>query len=161
MRATLIDELQEILSRTDVATVFVTHDRGEAMRLGSSVAVMMDGRVRQVGTPAEIFAAPVDEDVAAFVGVECVWPGVVQGVQDGIASVHVAGHTVEAAAADAANDARVLVCLRPEEVVLSARDAAAPSSARNRIPGDGSSRSHRPGLRCGSRSTPASRSSRW
>jgi molybdopterin-binding protein len=132
VRATLMDELEEILARTQVATVFVTHDRAEAMRLGSTVAVMMAGQVRQVGTPAEVFATPVDEEVAAFVGVECVWPGVVRDTRDGLAAIDVSGHTVEAAAA-VASGAHVLVCLRPEEVVLSTPAASTPSSARNRI----------------------------
>jgi molybdate transport system ATP-binding protein len=132
VRAALMDELEEILKRTEVATVIVTQDRAEAMRLGATVAVMMDGRIRQVATPAEVFSTPVDEEVAAFVGVECVWPGVVVNSGSGVASIDVSGHVIEATA-DAEKGERVLVCLRPEEVVLSTPHEGLPSSARNRM----------------------------
>ena len=55
-RAALIDDLDRVLMASRIATVFVTHDRSEALRLGDRIAVLMDGRMRQVGSPAEVFA---------------------------------------------------------------------------------------------------------
>ncbi len=134
-RDALIGDLDSALAHTDTATVFVTHDRAEALRLGDRLAVLIGGRIRQVGAPGEVFAAPVDEEVAAFVGIETIAPGRVRSLEDGLAVVEVAGRVVEAAA-DSAPGSDVLVCLRPEDVVLSpAQEQAAPSSARNRLPG--------------------------
>ena len=133
-RDALIDDLDRALAQTNAATVFVTHDRAEALRLGHRLAVLIGGRIRQVGTPEEVFAGPVDEEVAAFVGIETIAPGRVRSLEGGLALVDVAGEVVEAAvAADPGSD--VLVCLRPEDLVLSpAQDHADPTSARNRLP---------------------------
>ncbi|MBI2913381.1 MAG: ABC transporter ATP-binding protein [Chloroflexi bacterium] len=133
-RDALIDDLDRALGQSSVATVFVTHDRAEALRLGQRLAVLIGGRIRQVGTPAEVFATPVDEEVAAFVGIETIAPGRVRSLEAGLALVDVAGAVVEAAVAADPGPA-VLVCLRPEDVVLSpAQDHPGPTSARNRLP---------------------------
>ena len=54
-RASLLEDVRSLIARTGVASIFVTHDRNEALRLADTVAVMMDGRMRQVGTPSEVF----------------------------------------------------------------------------------------------------------
>lgn len=51
-----------------VTTVYVTHDQEEAMTLADRVVVMDQGRIRQIGTPAEIYENPADLFVADFVG---------------------------------------------------------------------------------------------
>jgi len=48
--------------------VYVTHDQTEALSLGDQVAVMRNGRVVQVGTPAEIYSRPASLFVAGFIG---------------------------------------------------------------------------------------------
>lgn len=133
-REALIDDLDRALAQTSTATVFVTHDRAEALRLGHRLAVIIGGRIRQVGAPSEVFASPVDEEVAAFVGIETIAPGRVRSLKRGLALVDVLGQVVEVAAeSEAGSD--VLVCLRPEDVVLSsAEDHPGPTSARNRLP---------------------------
>ena len=57
-------ELQEKLRRT---IVFITHDLDEALRLGDRIAILKDGALIQIGTPAEILLNPADEYVEAFV----------------------------------------------------------------------------------------------
>ena len=67
IRRDMQDEV--IRLRRDVTTtmVFITHDLTEALRLGDRIAIMRDGRLVQVGTPAEIVSAPADEYVRNFV----------------------------------------------------------------------------------------------
>lgn len=132
-RAALIDDLDRVLMTSRITTVFVTHDRAEALRLCDRVAVLMDGQIRQIGLPSDVFAAPADEQVAAFVGIETIALGRVRSITDGVATVDVAGRAVEATAiGDSGDD--VLVCLRPEDIVLSpVSDAGQASSARNRL----------------------------
>jgi molybdopterin-binding protein len=113
----------------------VTHDRDEAARLGDRVAVLAEGRVRQVGATAEVFSAPADETVAAYVGVETVAEGRVVEVEEGLVVLEVGSRQVEAAAADF-TAAEALVCLRPEDVVLSLSGREVPSSARNHLQGN-------------------------
>jgi tungstate transport system ATP-binding protein len=67
-RTRLLDDLHSLLAETSTTTVFVTHDLKEAARLARRVAVLLDGRLRQIGSPEEVFSTPADSDVAAFLG---------------------------------------------------------------------------------------------
>jgi len=62
--------IQEIQVETQVTMLFVTHDQAEALVLSHRVALLLNGRLRQVGTPQELFYQPVDRDVARFFGGE-------------------------------------------------------------------------------------------
>lgn len=56
-------DLSRVMRKT---TVFITHDLDEAMRVGSRIAIMRDGRIVQIGTPGEILRNPADDYVAEF-----------------------------------------------------------------------------------------------
>jgi tungstate transport system ATP-binding protein len=134
-RESLMDDLDGILAESRVAAVFVTHDRSEALRLGDRIAVLMAGKLRQIGSANEVFASPVDPEVAAFVGVENIIPGRVRDVTAGLAAIDVASGVVETAT-ELAEGAEVLVCLRPEDIILSRQADAYPTvSARNNLAG--------------------------
>jgi len=62
---TFLKRLQRELALT---TIFVTHDQAEALALADRIAVMADGRIRQLGTPREVFQRPADTFVANFIG---------------------------------------------------------------------------------------------
>jgi multiple sugar transport system ATP-binding protein len=62
---TFLKKLQHDL---DVTTVFVTHDQAEALALADRIAVMESGRIRQLGTPREVFQRPANVFVAGFIG---------------------------------------------------------------------------------------------
>ncbi|HEU0116821.1 MAG TPA: TOBE domain-containing protein, partial [Thermomicrobiales bacterium] len=62
------DELQEFQRRVGTTTIYVTHDQVEALGMGDRIAVMDRGRIRQLGTPHEIYDEPADTYVATFVG---------------------------------------------------------------------------------------------
>ena len=68
LRARLLAELAELLTRLRVTAVHVTHDQEEAFALGDRVAVMEAGRMVQVDTPARLWTAPVSASVARFLG---------------------------------------------------------------------------------------------
>lgn len=133
-RERLIQDLELLLRKTGISTLFVTHDRNEALRLGDRTGVMMDGRIRQLDTPEEVFGSPVDEEVARFVGVENILHGRVASCREGLA--HITVHEAEIqVVADLSEGDDCLVCIRPEDVTLSRPDTLAPSSARNRLTG--------------------------
>jgi tungstate transport system ATP-binding protein len=69
-RARLLDDLKAVLGETTTTTIFITHDLREAEKLGTRVAVMLKGRVHQVGEPREVFADPADAQVAEFLGMQ-------------------------------------------------------------------------------------------
>ena len=133
-RETLLDDLGRVLGDARTTTVFVTHDRAEALRLGDRVAVVLDGRVAQVGPTAEVFGAPVDEAVARFVGVENLLSGRVAGVRDGLVEVALGAHRILVAGAARVGDV-ALVGLRPEDCLLEAPGPARVTSAQNRLDG--------------------------
>jgi iron(III) transport system ATP-binding protein len=61
-------EVQRLLSRLGITTLFVTHDQEEAFVMGEHVAVMFDGIVVQQGRPSEIYDTPGSRAVASFIG---------------------------------------------------------------------------------------------
>ena len=67
IRAHLQDELMALQDRLQRTIVFVSHDLAEAFRLGDRIAIMEGGRIVQIGTPREIYAAPASDYVADFV----------------------------------------------------------------------------------------------
>jgi thiamine transport system ATP-binding protein len=75
LRDRLLGELEEIFDELAVTAVYVTHDQAEAFALGDRVAVMREGRIVQSGTADELWARPVDEDVARFLGLANVGDG--------------------------------------------------------------------------------------
>ena len=132
-RAAITDDLASVLAETRMTTVLVTHDHDEAARLGDRVAVLIGGQIRQIGAPADVFGAPADEEVAAFVGVETMIPATVIERTGGLIALTAAGHTIEAL--DEGPFTEALICLRPEDVSIAPAGEHAPGSARNRIVG--------------------------
>jgi ABC-type sugar transport system ATPase subunit len=68
LRVQVRADIQALQARTGTTMLYVTHDQVEAMTLGHRVAVMDRGRVQQVATPRELYAAPANVMVAGFVG---------------------------------------------------------------------------------------------
>jgi len=116
-----------------VATVLVTHDRDEALALADRVAVVMAGQVRQQGPAAQVFARPVDETVAVFVGVENVLPATVERATEEITALRVGEVLVTVTAPPPAAADSVLLLIAPDDVVISRQHGS--SSERNAFSG--------------------------
>ena len=69
LRVALRSEIVALHRKTGGVTLYVTHDQEEALSMADRVAVMMGGRILQVGTPAAIYGEPEHIEVAKFVGV--------------------------------------------------------------------------------------------
>lgn len=126
-RHSLMDELGPLVRDGAGAGLLVTHDRRVALALGDRVAVMLDGRVRQVGPPQDVFMRPVDLEVARFVGVENRIPAEAEGDEarlEGGCALRRAGEQPRG---------RVCVCLRAEEVHLG--EVPGENSGWNRLQG--------------------------
>jgi putative spermidine/putrescine transport system ATP-binding protein len=61
-------EIKHIQEGTNITTVYVTHDQGEALTMSDRIAVMQDGWIEQVGSPTELYERPVNKFVADFIG---------------------------------------------------------------------------------------------
>ena len=68
LRLELREELQRIHRETRTTCLYVTHDQDEALSLANRVAVMNQGKIEQVGPPAEVYEHPATEFVARFMG---------------------------------------------------------------------------------------------
>lgn len=136
-RTALLNDLHKILKDALISTVFVTHDMDEALSLGDRVAVLLNGRIRQIGRPEHVFSVPSDREVAAFVGIETIVPADVVFSKAGQVRVNAQGVRLEAVG-DVEGNAQVYFCIRPEDVTLYPGEMQdyllkASSSARNRL----------------------------
>ena len=133
-RDSLIEDLEHILRQTRTTAIFATHDRLEALRLSNRIAVMNEGRILQTGFPGEVMNHPVNELVASFVGVETILSGKVIKRNGGTFVASFADQEIEAVG-DAHLGETVVLCIRPENVILSTRPSREATSARNVFPG--------------------------
>ena len=85
LRASMQVELREIQRKLNVTTIFVTHDQSEALSLSDRLAVMSEGRIRQLGTPQQIYRQPCDRFVASFIGDANVLRGRLEGMEGAFA----------------------------------------------------------------------------
>jgi molybdate transport system ATP-binding protein len=123
-RAVVRGELQDVLAGLALPTLVVTHDFRDAAALAGRIGVLVDGRLRQEGTAAELVAHPADAFVAAFTG-----GNLLPGHADGAVVTLDAGGVVRIAQ-DAAG--RVGVAVYPWEVGVALE---APTDGLNALPG--------------------------
>ena len=125
-------DLRQLLAGVQMPAIVVTHDRIEAMALGDSIAIMIDGKLRQVGAVESVFDCPADADVAAAVGVETICPARVVSRGADLITIEIAqARLVAVDSGDPGAD--VLACIRAESVTIERNPAGNPSSARNHL----------------------------
>jgi molybdate transport system ATP-binding protein len=133
-RGRLRSELRGLLLKTGVPTLLVTHDRMEAIALGDQLAVIVEGRIQQIGLVQEVFSYPASHAVARSVGVENVLPGTVVGTSEGLLTLRAQQARLFAVDPGDVDGPEVYLCIRAEEVILET-DAAGRDSARNHLTG--------------------------
>ena len=134
-RQSLMEDFESVLRETKVTTVMVTHDRNEAILLASRIAVLLKGRIWQIGTPEEVFSHPVDEDVAGFVEAGTIIHGIVNSHSGGLSIISAGGKEITLAS-DLAPGKEVTLFLRHEDITLCLPNAqSGPTSARNNMMG--------------------------
>lgn len=68
LRESMRDFIIQIQRKLKITTILVTHDKEEALMTSDKIAVMLDGKIRQFGTPTELYQRPVSPEVANFFG---------------------------------------------------------------------------------------------
>jgi len=120
-------ELKRIQQSVRTTFVFVTHDQEEAAMLSDLVVVMERGRIRQSGTPREIYRDPRSRFVAGFIGDLNILPAMVAAVDGGRLAIDIAGQRATLPAACWRGDlprtgAACRLGFRPEDVRVGAGD---------------------------------------
>lgn len=124
--------LSVLHKKNKLTVLHITHDQTEARIMADRIAVVMDGKLIQVGKPEEIFEKPVEGRVASFVGFENVLKGRVISAEQGLLRIRV-GEVVIDAAGDMEVGDQVYAFLRPENIALS--KSSTQSSIRNSLQG--------------------------
>jgi putrescine transport system ATP-binding protein len=126
-------ELVNIIEKVGVTCVMVTHDQEEAMTMATRIAIMSEGRVLQVGPPADIYETPANRFVADFIGNVNMMEGSLTEDQADHCVIscadctHYVGHGITGTEGMA-----VSVAIRPEKIRLSRNEPAGP---HNRVQG--------------------------
>jgi len=115
LRASVRADVQHLLREAGTTAVLVTHDQDEALSTADLVAVLRDGRIAQCDAPQDLYARPVDADMARFIGDA----NLVAGVLDGAVVDTLLGRlAVEMDSGRAPASGPVTVLVRPEQVEL-------------------------------------------
>jgi spermidine/putrescine transport system ATP-binding protein len=123
-------ELSRIHRQVGTTFVFVTHDQEEALSMATRIAVMSGGRVRQIGSPREIYLGPVDRFVADFIGESNFLDGRLAEDAAGPRFRLTDGTLVPAPpTAPRSPNGRVALMVRPESVGVGRRAPTAPTAA--------------------------------
>jgi len=109
-------QIKEMHNRLRLTTIHISHDFEEAIALGDRIAVLMEGRILQIGTPDEIFRHPKSELVARFVRTRNIFEGEVQDSSEG-QSVFCVGEAKLAVVT--ALRGRRHASIRPEDILIS------------------------------------------
>ncbi len=122
LRKAMQIELKALQERLGMTFVYVTHDQEEALTMSDRITVMQEGRVRQVGTPEEIYDYPNSRYVADFVGAANCLPGLVGGRKRDGYEFRIPGQPAVRAIATASAAPGTEGCLvvRPERCRLTA-----------------------------------------
>ena len=118
IRVSLREEIRALQRRLGVTTIFVTHDQEEALSISDRVVVMSEGRIEQVGPPADVYNRPKTRFVASFVGTLNTLEGVVADPAAGAILVGEAILVATAPLAGAKAGDRRTLALRPEALRL-------------------------------------------
>ncbi|MFE0753205.1 TOBE domain-containing protein [Inquilinus sp. NPDC058860] len=127
LRTELRVELVELQRRLGVSFLYVTHDQTEAMTMADRIAVMLNGRVAQIGTPSQIYGDPRHLDIAKFIGTPAI--NVLPATTDSDGRLIVLGQFQPLRVPNSAGS-DLVIAIRPEHLEYRriGQDAAAPDN---------------------------------
>ena len=87
MRKQMQLELKRLQKKLNITFIYVTHDQEEALTMSDRIAVMHDGIIDQLATPAEIYEHPATKFVATFIGETNIYDGCITRIENGVATL--------------------------------------------------------------------------
>jgi putative spermidine/putrescine transport system ATP-binding protein len=115
LRLEMRAEIRRIHDLVGSTTIYVTHDQDEALSLADRIVVLRDGRVRQIGTPTELYARPAHADVAEFMGYRNILRAKASGQANGVLRVSVGDAALDGTPIDG-RGGDVVVAIRPDDL---------------------------------------------
>ena len=134
LRLEMRAEIRRIHDLIGSATIYVTHDQEEALSLADRIVVMREGVVQQIDSPQQVYAQPANLHVARFMGYRNVLELDVAAVNGD--RVELAGDAMRIVGTlrQPLGGGRAAIAIRPEEIVVGARDGVA-NAVRGRVTG--------------------------
>lgn len=117
-------ELRRVHRETGATFVYVTHDQREALALSDRIVVLSEGRIEQIGSPDDIYHRPVSPFAARFVGDANVIPVHVRQLRGTLATIALAGHSLDVPCGPSVARGPAWLVLRPEIVSIDSRNGA-------------------------------------
>ncbi len=112
-------ELMALQQRLGLTFIIVTHDQEEAMTMADRIGIMHQGKLVQVGTPAEIYEAPRTRWVAEFIGEVNLFDGVTVGSATGVSHVDTQAGRLSVQSEALHTGSKVSIAVRPEKVAIA------------------------------------------
>ena len=116
LRKDMQNELKRIQQAMDITFIYVTHDQEEALAMSDTIVVMDGGNIQQIGSPEDIYNEPENAFVADFIGESNIVDGIMK--RDGV--VEIFGREFKCLDSGFAENERVDVVIRPEDVDIVA-----------------------------------------
>jgi ABC-type Fe3+/spermidine/putrescine transport system ATPase subunit len=134
LREQMREELHALHNRLNLAVVYVTHDQAEALALSDRIAVVNQGKLEQVGAPAELYEHPKTRFVGDFLGRSIILKGTMhkQGGQS-IVDVQGAGRVTVNGDPSFGDGAVVRILSRPEDISLLPMGELAPNQVTGKV----------------------------
>ncbi len=132
LRQRMLVELDWIHDEVGITFLYVTYDQGEAMSISDHIAVMNKGRIEQQGTPVQVYEAPTNSFVAAFIGDTNFFETEITSIEDSYCRMNIKDFADGVIVYNDKNfpqGSRVYLSIRPEKFVIS---HAEPESHRKR-----------------------------
>ena len=114
LRLEMRAEIRRIHAMLGCSTVYVTHDQEEALSLADRIVVLIDGTMRQVGSPEELYAAPANPEVAEFMGYRNLVTSRAEPADQGVAVTVGGGRLI--GTPSGAVGGEVIVAIRPDDL---------------------------------------------
>lgn len=118
----LVDEIIDRINKLGITVVLATHKQSEALTLADRVGIMSNGRFEQIDTPENVFYRPATPFVARFVGVENILEGRLLLSEEGYSVAVVDGMELKVSDPGLGAGGRVMLCIRPEEIMILRED---------------------------------------
>jgi putative spermidine/putrescine transport system ATP-binding protein len=129
-------EIKHLHQRLGMSIIYVTHDQEEALTMSDRIAVFNNGRIEQIGTPADLYDRPTTRFVAGFIGETNLFEGAVAAIDGAYCRIEANGVTLRARYGDRPSLRQSMsVAVRPERTRLSSAGRA-DADGDNRLVGE-------------------------